>query len=873
MKKISSLVLGIIFSLPQILSAQSIDYSRSWIGATFGGPDYGGSFIDKMAVEPDGTVHTFSGWDEIAGGGRYCTYKDGKLLNHTGFNIPNNTQVTDNNNKTWTILNPQNYAYLPGNDTIKCSDGRVITDAQGPRALAIANNGQLMVGEFGPNSQIRFYDISGTPSLDHTFGEKMGIFSGDVPGQYGPLRFRNIKGVAQDGDGNIYVAMSNFYGGSKLQSYKPNGTKNWEVNGLIFVDNASIDPNTDGNDVYTKFGHYKIDFSKPAGQQWTDTAYTMDINKYPDDPRFHSTTNNPTVTVHPSSTWIRYKNGKKFMIVNDMFSEKIRWYRFDNQNGEIAVPAAYYAQNNVKPWAGNIRYIKFNNDSINLLTDINNYTTDSTFCENEGINQTDSWQAFCDVDFGNTGSSNFTVSYSCVDPWLPALIVLHADSLSGRVIGSIQCTKTGGNQKYQIFKTNLDTITGVHKIYMARKSNDPLGVWPTTQPVSGDWLWADKNGNGQMDLGEYQRQSPPANMSAQSFWVDNKLDFWILTKNDFKKIPCTGINAFGNPIYDRNATISMPAPAMLLGSDHRGVFEYNSDSDIMYVLGKTQAARYSKWSTNQSTPDWVKTVRGNQSLSTAGDYLFVIDAVPGSSKIYVYTLSEGKYVGNLAPIGAAGLIDIPYGVNTFKRSNGEYVVLAEEDYLGFVRMYRFTNLLPNTPPVVNITKPTADQKIVNTFLFTAVATDPDGVVSKVQLFIDSIKVADTRTYTWTNATLGKHTIFAKAFDDYGDSTKSDIIPFEIIPTGILSLTTNKDFQVYPNPATDKVYIKMSDKITGSKDMFSVIDLSGRVISLKNKPVLNGNIAEIDLSGIAEGIYVIRVYNGTKLENLKLEIHK
>jgi hypothetical protein len=291
----------------------------------------------------------------------------------------------------------------------------------------------------------------------------------------------------------------------------------------------------------------------------------------------------------------------------------------------------------------------------------------------------------------------------------------------------------------------------------------------------------------------------------------------------------------------------------------------------MYLLGATKVAKYSNWTTNTTTPDWIITISNISSLSVAGDYLFLIDAVSNSEKVYLYNLSDGKYMGKLAPgDNTNGLIDIPYGLSTIKRSNGDYVVSAEEDYLGKLMLYNITGFNPNQPPVVSITKPNPNQQINsgNNISVSATASDPDGSVSKVQIFIDDSLVAQAKVYTWLKASDGMHSIYARAFDNYGDSTTSDTVHVNIIATGIKSLSSNNSIQLYPNPAGDKVYLHAGEKMTA----ISITDLNGRIIKLNKIAVLDGTY-EINLSGIANGIYLIKVTAGDKTEILKLVVNK
>ncbi|MEG4280886.1 hypothetical protein QUA62_25965 [Microcoleus sp. MON1_C1] len=211
-----------------------------------------------------------------------------------------------------------------------------ITDVIDPTALAIDNQGRLLVAENGPRQQVLIYDISGTPKLIGTFGPQGGIYSG-TRGEVGELKLNGLTGVGTDKAGNIYVSNDGFGGsGSDLRKFSPSGKMQWQLLGLQFVDNADADPGTDGVDVFTKHEHFVMDYSKENGQEWTYKAYTLDKFCYPDDPRLHNQTHSA------ASVFVRRIDGKRFLYLTGMFAHQMSVYRFD---GEIAVPSAIFARN------------------------------------------------------------------------------------------------------------------------------------------------------------------------------------------------------------------------------------------------------------------------------------------------------------------------------------------------------------------------------------------------------------------------------------------------------------------------------------------------------------------------------------------------
>ncbi len=309
----------------------SISYTRSWFGNTYGGANekWVQNYIQQMVTTSDGTCYTQSDWDE--GGRYYGIYKDGDVIGNQDMGI--NGKAVTISGVTWSI---------ESGNVIKGGSKR-ITDVVQPTALAVSTDGKLMVAENGPRKQILFYNVTGTPVLDHTFGENGGIGAG-TPGVVTPTKFWGLAGIGMDSSGNIYVALNpgNDVQSSCIRKLTPSGQLVWEVRDDIFMDVASADPTTDGLDLYGIEEHYKMDYSKTApGTEATLYAYTLDEVKYPRDPRLHLQAGE----VHgQTSPVIRYMNGRKFMFITGSFEKGIAIYRFD---GEIAVPAGFIASHDI----------------------------------------------------------------------------------------------------------------------------------------------------------------------------------------------------------------------------------------------------------------------------------------------------------------------------------------------------------------------------------------------------------------------------------------------------------------------------------------------------------------------------------------------
>ncbi len=214
-----------------------------------------------------------------------------------------------------------------------------------PTALCVDKRDRLLVADDGPNQQVRIYEaLDKEPVMAGTLGQVSGIYSG-TSGQFGLLKFNHPMGVGADDRGNIYVASSGSSGGGStvLESYSPGGKLNWRLFGLEFVDMADVDPDFE-RDVFTKEEHFRMDYSRPPGQQWTYRGYTIGRFDYPQDPRLH---------IWSAGASVRRIRNKRFLFVNDMYSEILQVYRFDSaKESETAIPSVLFGKSHLKKEGG-----------------------------------------------------------------------------------------------------------------------------------------------------------------------------------------------------------------------------------------------------------------------------------------------------------------------------------------------------------------------------------------------------------------------------------------------------------------------------------------------------------------------------------------
>ena len=267
----------------------------------------------------------------------YSTDTFGKELR--SFSVPNPGQITvDRQGNLWIIQSKN--GSTPAKIVHYSKQGNVlpeqISDAIEPTAIAVDNQGRLLVTDNGSRQQVLIYNITrNKPVQVGTFGTKGGIYAG-IPGEVKDLKLGGgLTGVGTDAAGNIYISSDGFNrSGADLRKFSPSGALQWRLLGLQFLDNADADPATDGKNVFTKHEHFVMDYSKPTGKQWSYKGYTLNAFKYPQDPRLHTAVDAPL---------FRRIKGKPFLFLTDMYHTLLQIYRFKpTTDGEIAIPSVMF---------------------------------------------------------------------------------------------------------------------------------------------------------------------------------------------------------------------------------------------------------------------------------------------------------------------------------------------------------------------------------------------------------------------------------------------------------------------------------------------------------------------------------------------------
>jgi hypothetical protein len=169
---------------------------------------------------------------------------------------------------------------------------------------------------------------------------------------------------------------------------------------------------------------------------------------------------------------------------------------------------------------------------------------------------------------------------------------------------------------------------------------------------------------------------------------------------------------------------------------------------------------------------------------------------------------------------------------------------------------------PNQHPIVKILNPSKGIKFdkLSPVTIDAIASDPDGSVSKIEFYNGSVKLVELTstpyTYTWKDVAAGKYSITAVATDNLNDTTISSPVEFEI--GSIVKYDLNSEIvKLYPNPNNGHFSIEFINPLQNDKSEIIITDLAGKQVY--NGPVSKEEtLKQIDVSGSRSGIYVMMI---------------
>ncbi|HTF67373.1 MAG TPA: hypothetical protein VK638_32305 [Edaphobacter sp.] len=199
---------------------------------------------------------------------------------------------------------------------------------------------RLMIGDQGPDMNIKIYDIAGGPVLTGTFGVQGGYLNAStgIKGQVGAQRFTRVAGIGKDSAGKLYV-LNNPWGGTwdlgrdggtDIHSYDSGGELLWTLQSTNFEGIAAADSGTDGAYLYSG----NIIYKGSSGAAYF--ANTLDPIAYPSDPRINLS--DPSRGEHFGQ--LATIGSNRILVAAGQNPDIFYTFYFNAANGYIAIPGA-----------------------------------------------------------------------------------------------------------------------------------------------------------------------------------------------------------------------------------------------------------------------------------------------------------------------------------------------------------------------------------------------------------------------------------------------------------------------------------------------------------------------------------------------------
>lgn len=140
----------------------------------------------------------------------------------------------------------------------------------------------------------------------------------------------------------------------------------------------------------------------------------------------------------------------------------------------------------------------------------------------------------------------------------------------------------------------------------------------------------------------------------------------------------------------------------------------------------------------------------------------------------------------------------------------------------------------------------------------------------------TVVTTDSYTYTSLSASRG-YQYRVKAYNRYSFCAPATALTRFNTPSWGVSVEENEEasngFLVYPNPATDKLFVNSKDNTPGEYNL-SVVDMNGRVVMQNLLGYVNADQQfELNLNNIPSGVYIVNIASEKSVEQHKLVVSK
>ena len=271
-----------------------------------------------------------------------------------------------------------------------------------------------------------------------------------------------------------------------------------------------------------------------------------------------------------------------------------------------------------------------------------------------------------------------------------------------------------------------------------------------------------------------------------------------------------------------------------------------------------------------SQPDVENILKNNLSFSNPRDYVYNVNVNVNNSWNSNYAISESDFQ-SIDTAGVSGprkdngdLPDLPFlklsqtsglvdaGIDVGLPYNGKapdigaFEVVAGDSHL-------------NKLPVVTISFPTKGTSFESpaTVTVNVEASDPDGLISKVELYNGSKKLAEMTvapySVTLKDLPAGSYNLKAVATDNLNASAVSAALDVSVIAYNEKS----EYFNLYPNPNDGRFTVDFTSLTDADSFTLTVVDLIGKTVH-REELSKDESTRQFDLSHLKNGIYVLMI---------------
>lgn len=196
-----------------------------------------------------------------------------------------------------------------------------------------------------------------------------------------------------------------------------------------------------------------------------------------------------------------------------------------------------------------------------------------------------------------------------------------------------------------------------------------------------------------------------------------------------------------------------------------------------------------------------------------------------------------------------------YSLTAVATDNGNLKTVSEAVSVTVIKSAAVVNQLP----VISISAPTKGSEFTSpaTITIDINASDPDGSITRVELFNGTVKLEERTSapYTFTLKELpaGTYNLKAVATDNLKASAESSILQFKVVNYNEKS----EYFNLYPNPNNGRFTVDFSFLIETDSFTLTVYDLIGNTVYQEEIPS-DESSRQFDLSHLNSGIYVMMI---------------